>query len=355
MRLPLRDFPGGTRGKESTCQEGEVSEVGSIPGVGRIPGGRNDKPLQYPCLENPMKRDAKASQRFRQDWSDFTRTMPLENLLWSLLLSQSAMSNSLQPMDCSSPGFPVLWKAANWAPWKLKKFNVESEFKLVSKDTYLQNNPQPLLNKAALQGIICKLRKSNNKSELILAEFSLYCKMSISILNNLQPCVTDDYVQKENWSCPGMKVENKYLLFVEWLTDGLTANEWVNGRSPCSITSRTVSLNVIAMTLKTKQTKKTKTTKKKLPRNLFFAARMCSIRVQTCLHPAKPQAFQNLFCASTYTSRDPEERLMVLATMSSSTLWNKRFFWRRPNDKLNYFCYATANGERAHSSRWTII
>lgn len=49
--------------------------------------------------------------------------------------------------------------------------------------------------------------------------------------------------------------------------------------------------NVIAMTLKTKQTKKTKTTKKKLPGNLFFAARMCSIRAHTSLHPAKPQTF----------------------------------------------------------------
>ena len=217
--------------------------MGSVPGLGRIPGGRNDKPLQYPCLENPMKRDAKGSQRFRHDWSDFASAMPLEHLNCGRCCSVSQPCPTLcNPMDCTSPGFPVLWKAANWAPWKLKKFNVESEFKLVSKDTYLQNNPQPLLNKAALQGIICKLRKSNNKSELILAEFSLYCKMSISILNNLQPCMTDDYVQKENWSCPGMKVENKYLLFVEWLTDGLTANEWVNGRSPCSVTSRTVNL-----------------------------------------------------------------------------------------------------------------
>jgi len=39
MRLPLRDLPGGTRGKESTCQEGEVRDVGSIPGLGRTPGG----------------------------------------------------------------------------------------------------------------------------------------------------------------------------------------------------------------------------------------------------------------------------------------------------------------------------
>ena len=29
---------------------------GSIPGLGRSPGGGNGNPLQYSCLENPMGR-----------------------------------------------------------------------------------------------------------------------------------------------------------------------------------------------------------------------------------------------------------------------------------------------------------
>ena len=33
----------------------EVTEdVGSIPGLGRSPGGGNSNPLQYACLEKPM-------------------------------------------------------------------------------------------------------------------------------------------------------------------------------------------------------------------------------------------------------------------------------------------------------------
>ena len=40
-----------TQGKESTCNAGDP---GSIPELGRSPGGRNGNPLQYPCLENPM-------------------------------------------------------------------------------------------------------------------------------------------------------------------------------------------------------------------------------------------------------------------------------------------------------------
>ena len=30
-----------------------VGDLGSIPGLGRSPGGRHGNPLQYSCLENP--------------------------------------------------------------------------------------------------------------------------------------------------------------------------------------------------------------------------------------------------------------------------------------------------------------
>ena len=48
-------FPGGSDGKECTCN---VGDLGLIPGVGRSPGGGNGSPLQYSCLENPMDRGA---------------------------------------------------------------------------------------------------------------------------------------------------------------------------------------------------------------------------------------------------------------------------------------------------------
>ena len=43
-------FPGGSDGKESACNAGDLS---SIPGLGRSPGGGRGNPLQYSCLENP--------------------------------------------------------------------------------------------------------------------------------------------------------------------------------------------------------------------------------------------------------------------------------------------------------------
>ena len=32
--------------------------MGSVPGLGRSPGGGHSNPLQYSCLENPMDRGA---------------------------------------------------------------------------------------------------------------------------------------------------------------------------------------------------------------------------------------------------------------------------------------------------------
>ena len=37
--------------KNPSATAGEVRDVGSIPGLGRSPGGRNGNPLQYSCLE----------------------------------------------------------------------------------------------------------------------------------------------------------------------------------------------------------------------------------------------------------------------------------------------------------------
>ena len=48
-----KGFPGGSDGKESACNTGEL---GSIPGLGRCPGEVQGNPLQYSCLENPMDR-----------------------------------------------------------------------------------------------------------------------------------------------------------------------------------------------------------------------------------------------------------------------------------------------------------
>ena len=37
---------------------GDVRDTGSIPGLGRSPGGGHGDTLQYSCLENPMDKGA---------------------------------------------------------------------------------------------------------------------------------------------------------------------------------------------------------------------------------------------------------------------------------------------------------
>ena len=61
--------------KKSACNAGDP---GSIPGLGRSPGGGNGNPLQYSCLENPMDRGAGGpesmeSQRVKTGLSKNTR------------------------------------------------------------------------------------------------------------------------------------------------------------------------------------------------------------------------------------------------------------------------------------------
>ena len=64
---------------------GDLRGVGSIPGLGRSPGGGHGNPLQYSCLENHMDRGAwwaiihrvaKSRRRLKQH-NTYTHTMVL--------------------------------------------------------------------------------------------------------------------------------------------------------------------------------------------------------------------------------------------------------------------------------------
>ena len=64
-------FPGGSEVKVFACN---VGDLGSIPGLGRSPGGGNGNPLQYSCLEIPWAEEldrvqSMGSGRVRHDWT----------------------------------------------------------------------------------------------------------------------------------------------------------------------------------------------------------------------------------------------------------------------------------------------
>jgi len=49
MYLDIKNLP---------AKAGDIRDLGSIPGLGRSPGGGNGNTLQNSCLENPMDREA---------------------------------------------------------------------------------------------------------------------------------------------------------------------------------------------------------------------------------------------------------------------------------------------------------
>ena len=68
-RLPtpvFLGFPGGSAGKESTRN---VGDLGSIPGLGRPPGEGKGYPFQYSGLENSRMVQSMGSQRAGHGWA----------------------------------------------------------------------------------------------------------------------------------------------------------------------------------------------------------------------------------------------------------------------------------------------
>ena len=50
--------PGGASGKDASTSAGDLRDPGSVPGLGRSPGGGHGNLLQYSCLENLMDKGA---------------------------------------------------------------------------------------------------------------------------------------------------------------------------------------------------------------------------------------------------------------------------------------------------------
>ena len=74
-----KDFPGGSDGKESTCNARDPS---LIPETRRSPGEGNCYPLEYSCLKNSMDRGAwhatvqGVTERVGSNWMTNTFTLP---------------------------------------------------------------------------------------------------------------------------------------------------------------------------------------------------------------------------------------------------------------------------------------
>ena len=83
-----------------------AGDSGSVPGLGRCPGGGNGNRLQDSCLENPLHRGAWqatvhsiAKSQTQPSTIDFTDSS----------VSRSVMPDSLQPHGLQPTGFICLW------------------------------------------------------------------------------------------------------------------------------------------------------------------------------------------------------------------------------------------------------
>ena len=82
----ISGFPGGSTGKEPTCNEGDLDR---IPGLGRCPGEGNGYPFQYSGLENSMDCIVYVVAKSQTQLSDFHFNM-------HLIFSLSAHSSKVQ-------------------------------------------------------------------------------------------------------------------------------------------------------------------------------------------------------------------------------------------------------------------
>ena len=87
-RTIFEGFPGGSDGKESTCN---VGDLGLIPGLRRSPGRGPGNPLQYSCLENPHGRSLVCYHPWGHKKSDTTEWLSIAQHIQYLQASQVAL------------------------------------------------------------------------------------------------------------------------------------------------------------------------------------------------------------------------------------------------------------------------
>ena len=93
--------------KNPPANAGDIRDTGSIPGLGRSPGGGNSTRLQYPCLENPMDRGAWRAtvHEVAKRWTWLSIWATHTCFFWASLMAQMVKNQPAMQVDQSSmPG-----------------------------------------------------------------------------------------------------------------------------------------------------------------------------------------------------------------------------------------------------------
>ena len=96
-------LPGGSDGKESARNEGDL---GSVPGLGKSPGEGGSNPLQYSCLENSM------------DWGSWWAIVHGVTKSWTRLEWLNTAQNACEGSERERVGHIPTLRAAQFA-WSL--------------------------------------------------------------------------------------------------------------------------------------------------------------------------------------------------------------------------------------------
>ena len=104
----IRGCPGGSVVRNLPASAGATGDLGSIPKLGRSPGGGNDNPFQYSCLETSMGIRAWQAivhglQRVRHNWASNTFTT------CSFTLRPPRLSTYLTPEKLQAELFECFW------------------------------------------------------------------------------------------------------------------------------------------------------------------------------------------------------------------------------------------------------
>ena len=95
--------------KKPPANAGDVKDAGSIPGLGRSPGGGSGNPLQYSSLENPTDRGAwwATTHRFAKSQTQRKQLSPHTKLLSNVLVSAEQWRESATCINISPPFHPA--------------------------------------------------------------------------------------------------------------------------------------------------------------------------------------------------------------------------------------------------------
>ena len=181
-------------------------------------------------------------------------------------------------------------------------------------------------------------------------------------MHNCQPCMKD-YAHKQKPS-PGRVLQRRQRINICWLAD-----RWIDRVNEawqhcCSVTSETVNLKswlwhpyTHTHTLHTHtHTHTPEAIHKQLPEKLHLCCKVVLYQgTQPLFMMQNHMHFQTCSILAIFLSETRRVSSGFSPPCPQAHFEIYAAFEDGPTNKLSYFCYATTNGEKEQSSRWTII